>query len=77
MPLFRVQTADHSYEVTATRVVADRGGLVFESRGQNVWVHRHQVPSADVVKLTRRINELSGAVSWVTERPLALGSAGA
>lgn len=75
MPLFRVQTSDRSFEVTATRVVAERGELVFQSRGHSAWVYRHQVASADVVRLTRRVNEVSGAVSWVTERPLVLDTA--
>lgn len=77
MPRFRVQMSDRSFEVTATRVVADRGELVFQARGRSAWVYRHQVPSADVVKLSRRVNETSGAVDWVTEWPLVLGTAGA
>jgi hypothetical protein len=68
--LFRVETAQDAVQITAMRVVVDGRDLVFENpRGQGVWDVQHRIPAAEVVKLTRRVTEVTGAIAWVVHRP--------
>jgi hypothetical protein len=70
VPPFRVQTTSGSFEVKALRAVIDGDDLAFEGPGvPRVPGPGYRVPHRDVVKVTRRVIEVTGAVSWVTDRP--------
>ncbi|QUC01956.1 MULTISPECIES: hypothetical protein [Cellulosimicrobium] len=78
MPLFRVETVHQTVEVSAMRAVDDGRDIIFETpQTPGVWRSQYRVPAREVVKITRRVNEVSGAIAWITERPLVLGGTGA
>lgn len=71
MPLFRVQTYDGVREIDATRAVMKGADVVFESLTPTTgWQAQARVPVDTIEKITRRVNEPSGAIGWITDRPL-------
>lgn len=69
MPQFKIRRIDGGEQVvTARRVVTEGDTTIFHELGPNSLQVVHQLPSAHIESLQRRIVEPSGTTRWITER---------
>lgn len=72
MPKFKIRRVDGGEQVViASRVVTEGDSTVFHELGPHDLEVVHQLPSAHIESLHRRIVEPSGTIRWISERRTA------
>ena len=70
MPIYRVRTRDGAEQVVQALRAQTAGDLLrLENRSGGLWQPALEVPLADIEWYQRRVNEINGTWTWVTERP--------
>jgi hypothetical protein len=70
VPQFKIRRSDGGEDIiTASRSITDGESTVFQVPSSGSWKIVHEVPTADLEVVQRRVVEDSGMARWVEEKP--------